>query len=250
MTPSPYALPDGAFIAAGRAVAAGNGWRWITDAWSFMAPQRWTFIGVSLLFVVLLLVVQLVPLLGPIASTVLWPIVLGGFLLGCDVVRRGGRLEVEHLFFGLRRSARKLAAIGAVSLGCFALIAISMVAILGVHLAAMLLGFVQPNLAELSGMGIFILLAVAIGLAVTLPIYMAVWFAVPLVVLADFDVSAALKTSFAACLKNVVPFLVWSVIVLLLSLPATIALLIGWVWLIPAILVSVYTGYRDIFHET
>ena len=244
------ALPGGAFIAAGRGVAAGNGWRWIAAAWDFMAPQRWTFVGVSLLLVVVLIAVQLVPLIGLFASTVLTPLVAGGFILGCDAVRRGGQLEVGHLFLGLRRSGGKLAAIGAVYLGCLVVIAIVMVALLGASLTAMLLGLSAPSLAELGGMGSMILLALLIGLAITLPICMALWFAVPLVVLADFDVSAALKTSFFACLKNVVPFLVWSVIVLLLAILATMPLWVGWLLLIPVIMVSMYTGYRDVFHET
>ena len=45
------ALPDGDFLPEGRGVPAGNGWRWIADAWAFTGEQRWTFVGVFLLLV-------------------------------------------------------------------------------------------------------------------------------------------------------------------------------------------------------
>src|SRR6188472_2268461 len=60
MADNPYAAPrtrvddvqaslaEGDFIAEGRGVPAGHGWRWIADAWTFMGDQRWTFIGVVL----------------------------------------------------------------------------------------------------------------------------------------------------------------------------------------------------------
>jgi uncharacterized membrane protein len=89
-----------------------------------------------------------------------------------------------------------------------------------------------------------------VALAITLPFYMLLWFAPPLIVLGDLDVGTALKRSFMGCLKNILPFLVWSVVMLLFIIVATIPVFLGWLLLGPVILVSVYTGYRDIYHET
>src|SRR5215203_784197 len=83
----PAQLPEGDFLPEGRGVPAGNGWRWIADAWTFMGPQRWTFVGVILLFWVLVIVASLVPILGSIAVTLLSPVISGGIMLGCDAVR-------------------------------------------------------------------------------------------------------------------------------------------------------------------
>ena len=55
------------------------------------------------------------------------------------------------------------------------------------------------------------LLAVLVIMALSIPLTMAMLFATPLIVLADSDVVPALKTSFFACLKNILPFLIWSV---------------------------------------
>jgi hypothetical protein len=63
----PETLPDGDFLPEGRGVPAGNGWRWIADAWAFMGAQRWTFIGVCLLLLLIQIVAQFIPLIGPLA---------------------------------------------------------------------------------------------------------------------------------------------------------------------------------------
>ena len=94
-----------------------------------------------------------------------------------------------------------------------------------------------------------LLLAVLVMLALSLPLYMAMWFAGPLIVLAQFEIVPALKTSFFACLKNILPFLVWSIAIFFLALFASIPLFLGWLLLGPVLMASIYLGYRDIFHE-
>jgi len=86
-------------------------------------------------------------------------------------------------------------------------------------------------------------------LALSIPLYMAVWFSYPLIVLNDFTVGQALKTSFFACLKNMIPFLLYGIMALLLGIVASIPAGLGWLLLGPVLLASIYTGYRDIFYE-
>jgi hypothetical protein len=246
---APEQLPDGSFIPEGRGVPAGNGWRWIADAWNFMGPQRWTFIGIVILFWLLIIAVSFVPLLGGFAVSLFSPVISGGIMLGCDAVRRGGRLEVGYLFAGFQRHFGKLVAVGAISLGLGILIAIVMIAIIGVSFGAGLLSGAEPSPEQILEMGMTVLLAVLVALAISLPVYMFVWFAAPLIVLGDMEVGAALKTSFSACLKNILPFLVWSVMVLVLAIPASIPIFLGWLLLGPVLVVSMYIGYRDIFYE-
>ena len=246
----PASLAEGDFIAEGRSVPAGHGWRWIADAWNFMGGQRGTFIGVILLYWLLAIAVSFVPGLGGLAVALFSPVISGGIMLGCEAVRRGERLEVGHLFAGFQRHFGKLVAVGAISLGLGVLVAIVMVAILGVSFAGVFLGGAEPSPEQIAGMGMTIALAVLVALAISIPVYMLVWFAAPLIVLGELDVGTALKSSFAACLKNIVPFLVWGVMALLLGILAMIPIMLGWLLLGPVLMVSAYTGYRDIFYET
>jgi len=246
----PTSLPDGDFIPEGRGVPAGNGWKWIADAWTFMGGQRWTFIGVVLLYWLMIIATSFVPALGGLVVTLFSPVISGGIILGCEAVRRGGQLEVGHLFAGFQRHFGKLVALGAISLGLGILMVIVMIAIVGFSFAGVLFGGGEPSPEQIAEMGLTVVLAVLVAMAISLPVYMFLWFAGPLIVLADMDVGTALKTSFSACLKNVVPFLVWGVMVLVLAIPASLLLLLGWLLLGPVLVVSIYTGYRDIFHET
>jgi len=242
-------LPDGEFIPEGRGVPAGNGWQWIADAWSFTGDQRWTFIGVFVLFVLVAIGMSLIPLVGTFVSTLLMPVFSAGFIVGCDAVRRGEPLEVGHLFAGFQKKhAGKLIATGAISLACLVIMVLVVMALFGSAVALIFLG-VEPSAEQVSQQLLLVLLAALIMLALSLPLYMALWFAGPLIVLGGSDVVGALKTSFGACLKNIVPFLVWSIAVLVLAIPATIPILLGWLWLGPVLMASIYLSYRDIFHD-
>jgi uncharacterized membrane protein len=121
-------------------------------------------------------------------------------------------------------------------------------ALFGSEVGLIFLG-VQPAPEQMAEQLLVFMLAALIVLALSLPLYMALWFAGPLIVLGGSDVGGALKTSFGACLKNVVPFLIWSIAILVLAIPASIPILLGWLLLGPVLMASIYLGYRDIFHE-
>jgi uncharacterized membrane protein len=247
---APTSFPDGDFIAEGRGVAAGNGWRWIADAWAFTGQQRGTFIGVFLLFALLAIVLGIIPVLGTFASALIMPVIGGGFVLGCDAVRRGEPLEVGHLFAGFQRHAAKLVTLGALYLGAALVMLLIVGLIFGAGVGMTLLGVSEPSPEEMGSIVMTMLLAALVIMALSIPLYMAMWFAGPLIVLADSDVLPALRTSFYACLKNILPFLVWSIAVMVLAVLASIPLLLGWLLFGPVMMASIYISYRDIFYET
>ncbi len=56
-----------------------------------------------------------------------------------------------------------------------------------------------------------------------------------------------MKTSFTACLRNIVPFLVYGVVIMVLSIVAAKPFGLGFLVLGPVVIASIYTAYRDIF---
>jgi uncharacterized membrane protein len=84
-------------------------------------------------------------------------------------------------------------------------------------------------------------------MALLLPVMMAAWFAPALVVFQQQGVIESMKTSFSGCLKNIVPFLIYGVAMLVLAVPATLPIGLGWLVLGPILSATVYTSYRDIF---
>jgi uncharacterized membrane protein len=111
-----------------------------------------------------------------------------------------------------------------------------------------MMGGGDGSAARVAAAGMSMLLAVLIGLALAIPVYMAIWFAPTLVTLNDFEPIQALKTSFSACLKNIVPYLLYGVILFALAIVASIPLGLGWLVLGPVLAISIYTAYRDIFY--
>jgi uncharacterized membrane protein len=115
-------------------------------------------------------------------------------------------------------------------------------------MARMMIGG-KPTPEQMQAATMGAMLAPLIILALSLPIYMAIWFASPLVMLNNLGVGEAIKGSFSGCLKNIVPFLVFSVAFLLLAIVATIPIGLGWLVLGPVLLASIHTAYRDIYYE-
>ena len=92
-----------------------------------------------------------------------------------------------------------------------------------------------------------VLLFVLVILGLALPLMMAFWFAPALIVLADCSAVDAIEHSFLGCLRNIIPFLVYSVLLVLLTIPAVIPLGLGLIILIPVTFVTAFTGFADIF---
>jgi hypothetical protein len=244
----PARSPDGEFMPDGQGVAAGNGWSWIAEAWALFKEQRGTFIGIFIIFAVIVIVLSLIPFVGSLILALLTPVLYGGIMIGCDTLRSGGKLEVGHLFAGFRSHTGKLIGVGALTLVAFIGIFVLIMLIFGAGMAGMMMGGGEPSPEQMAaGMAGF-MLAILVMLGLSIPIYMAIWFAAPLIMLNDYDVTSALKTSFFACLKNILPFLVWGVVFFVLAILASIPLMLGWLLLGPVLLACVYTSYRDIFY--
>jgi uncharacterized membrane protein len=174
---------------------------------------------------------------------------MGGFAIGCETLRGGQPFEVGHLFAGFQRHTGKLVALGAIWVAFGIVSTLIMVLVVGTAILPFFTGGEQPSPEEVMGLLLPMMLAFLVIMAVSLPLSMAFLFAIPLIVLRDADVGSALKTSFFACLKNVLPFLVWSLAMLVLGFFSAFTLFLALFLLAPVSMVSLYMSYRDVFHD-
>lgn len=240
---------DAAFNKEGRAVPAGNGLEWWTNAWPLFTRQVGMWIGLIVVTFVVFAVASLIPVIGQLAIMLLWPVVAGGLMLAAREVDRGGTLTFGHLTAGFSADAGQLILVGVAYLvGMIVAGGVAML-VAGVGMGAMMMG--ASGGGDPAAMGAAgatsILLAVLIAFALLLPVYMATWFAPALIVFHGTGAIDAMKASFFGCLKNIVPFIVYGLIGLLLSIVASIPLGLGWLVLGPVTVVSIYAGYRDIY---
>jgi hypothetical protein len=230
----------------GRTVGAGQGWTWIADGFGLFkkAPGMW--IALIIVLFVILIVLAFIPLLGAVATFLLMPLFLAGLMLGCRALQGGGGLEVGHLFAGFKEQTANLIVLGALSIGGMFIVILPVIAIVGI---GAFFGAMRGDAAGMVAMGGSFVLAWLIAMALSIPIYMALWFAPALVVLRGLAPVAALKESFLGCLKNVVPFLVYGIVLLVLGIVAAIPLGLGWLVLGPVVIASIYVSYRDIYGD-
>jgi uncharacterized membrane protein len=227
---------------------AGDGVVWISDGWEMFKAAPGTWIGIALVFAVLALGTSLVPLIGSFGWNILMPIFVGGMMLACDAARRGEAPTFGHLFEGFNRQAGQLALVGVIYLAGVLVLVLGA----GILTAIGLSAFAFDLEGAFSGGGdatavLIAILFLLVVLAVTVPLVMSVWFAPALVILHDVPAFEAMKRSFQGCLANILPFLVYGLVSLLLSIVATLPLMLGWLVVGPIFIGSAYSGYRRIY---
>jgi hypothetical protein len=163
-------------------------------------------------------------------------------MLGCRKIGNGEDLELADLFSGFQKNAGGLVLVGLIGMGLTVGVIVVAMVMFGAGASLALFGA-----ADAATIGAGALLTVLVMMALTIPITMAMWFAPALVALHDEKAPRAAMQSFKACLKNIVPFLLYGVILVILAIIATIPLGLGWFVLGPVIIASVYAAYRDIF---
>lgn len=239
-----------------RAVAAGRGWQWVVDGFALFRKSPAMWMALTLLLALLWVVSFVIPVLGPLLFNLFSPVLFAGLMIGCRALEDGEALEIAHLFSAFKRQAAPLVTIGGVYLvGTIVVMGVVLLAAGGSMSPAVLSK--SADIETLRAAVRSLALALALGAAAYLPLLMLVWFAPLLVVFDGLAPVAAMKLSFTACLRNMLPFLVYGTAVLalwlVLSLPAAlgatgallvIALLVT---SIPVVICSIYASYKDIF---
>jgi uncharacterized membrane protein len=234
----------GGFDAAGRTVDAGRSIEWLKQGWQLFVKNPGIWIAIAVIMMVFFIVLNFIPFIGSLAANFLMPVFAGGILLGCKSLNEGGELRVDHLFAGFKQNTGNLIMVGVFYLiGMAAIMAITFLVGGGAALGGGMMGRGAGVGMALGGL----LLAILIMLALMVPLAMAIWFAPALVVFHNVAPLEAMKSSFFACLKNLVPFLVYGVILFVLGVIAVIPFGLGMLVLMPVMIGSVYVSYVEIF---
>jgi hypothetical protein len=244
---------------------AAQGWRWLTDGFRIFRRNHLmlTFLVVS--YWVLMALVNVIPVIGTIATTLCIPAFSVSLMNACRSIERGTPLGPQLLFSGFASNLRSLLTLGAIYLAAVvAILGLSALADDGALMAMMLAG--QKPDAETVSSG-SLLLATEIALVLLCPLIMAYWYAPVLAGWHGLSPAKALFFSFVACLRNWRPFLVYSlaigvvatlvpgivlgILAAMLPSGASLVLVLMMVLLIlvlaPTLFASFYVSYRDVF---
>ena len=235
---------------------AGRGWGWIVEGWQLFAKAPGVWVVMLLIYLAISVVLSLIPLVGMIAHTLLNPVLAAGMLYGAAAQTRGETLELGHLFQGFRDQERMgpLIMLGLFSVAGGVLMVLLIVLFVGGSVATGVVldsaGTQVPAEAMggvLAGVGLIVaLILIAIGFLVT----MALFYGVPLVMLGRQNAWPAVQASIVACWINMLPFLVFGLIYIVLAVVAAIPFGLGFLILGPVTVCAIYASYREVFEET
>lgn len=240
-------FPSSTGVPAGevRKVDASRAIEWLRQGWRIFVANPGAAIVIALIVIVVSIVLNAIPFVGMVANALLMPIVTGGLMLGCRDAAAGSPLRVDHLFAGFRTHATPLLTIGAFYM-------LGWIAVFGTAFAigagGAITGAMMGRGAEVG----FAAGGVVVGLIVMIAavvLIMAMWFAPALVVFRGVPALESMKLSFAACARNLLPFLVYGLLTLIAFFIAVIPMALGLLVLLPVAFGSIYAAYRDIFGE-
>jgi uncharacterized membrane protein len=213
-----FPIPAPQFNGASRRVGAGSALNWLQQGWAMFIARPGAWMAMTVIVIVIYVGLATVPLIGPLAAHLLAPVLAAGMLIACQKLAHEQDLAISDLFAGFQQHTSAL-----LTLGVLYMLAMLALAVLAMLLAGLL------------------------WLLLSVPIVMAIWFAPALVVFNAMAPVDALKASFNACLKNILVFLVYAPLVMVLCFFATLPVGLGFLVLGPVLAGSVYASYRDIF---
>lgn len=229
-----------------RRVPTSRAGSWIYQGFTVFNCGMGTSVGIVLVALLIQIVGNLLP-----GANLLLSIFSLVFAAGYLAVAHGGytqgQLRFNNYFAGFRKNMGELVLASVIYMGL-----IVAVVFIGVFLAMLCGGWqmlahhaggaYQPNIDPL-----FILLWFLIILMFVIPLMMLVVYAPALIYFHDLKAWAAMKLSFEASWKNMLPLLWLGVLAFLLSLLGMLMLLVGLLVVIPVLAYAGYFSYRDIF---
>jgi len=242
--------PDLHLVLPGRGLPTGAGWQWIAEGWTLFTRAALMWVVGIILAGLVMIALGFIPILGNIAFQLLQPVITGGFVVAARSLEKGGEFELEHLLQGFSRRLVPLLIVGLL----FMLAWVAIIAVVALVAGAAWLGvagFGDPTeaLASMAAEPLTILLWVLVVLALGLPVTAAYWFAPALVMMHDVKPVTAMKESFFACFRNILPFILYGIVMLVGAILAVIPFGLGMLVWIPVAIASSYVAYRQIFTE-
>lgn len=227
-----------------RVAEAGASFDWLRQGWAMFRVNPALWIAATLLCFLIVMALSIVPLLGTIVVPLFVPILATGMLNFCHVQSQGGNMEISQLFVGFRQKSTPLILLGLIYMGVGMVMTLFLFLIGGTS--------VIGGVLMMGGGGLFLALLWMMVLSalmtlISVPLAMSFWFAPTLVFLHDMPPLEAIKASFQASLKNWLPFLIFSLICMVLLFFTALSLGLGFLVLVPVLSGAAYASYRDLF---
>tara|TARA_R110002051_G_scaffold297926_1_gene364506 strand:+ start:377 stop:1216 length:840 start_codon:yes stop_codon:yes gene_type:complete len=237
-------------LASPRKCDAAAGMSWIVKAFGLFKDQPLLWFGMSVTFLIIVGIASSIPLLNILIIPTLF-MFLGGFIKGAAAQSQGAELRFDHLFSAFKSHWQPLLILGLLYLVGIIICMIPLFIAMGSMMFSMMTGGMGSSYGMMNDISLgSIFLGYLLSMLLIIPLYMALWFAPALVVLHNLEPIAAMKKIFEAGKVNVMPILVYGLIsVLLLPILTMLTLGLGVLLILPIMLLTYYTSYRDVWTD-
>ena len=237
-----------------QAVSAGRGLKWLTEGWALFKKEPLIFIAMSVISLIGIFIINLIPLLGSLATVLFWPALAAGFFLAFKHAQQNQTVSINDLFEPFKAPTR-LMGVGAMYL--LASIIIMLVMFIIAFFSFGSFSAIANGEVDMERMGFGFILITLVSIPVSLAFAMAFVFAPVLVHQHNVPVIEAIQRSFSGSLRNILPFIVFFAVItlcfILLSafiVVPLIGLLISMamaVLYLPLFCGALFCAYNDIF---
>lgn len=245
-----YGNPLPQLLANPRKCGAAAGMNWLVKAFGLFKSQPLLWFGISVTFLVIMGIASSIPLLSILLVPTVF-IFIAGIVKGAATQAQGDELRFDHLFSAFKSHWQPLAIVGLLYLVGIVICMIPLFIAMGSMMFSMMTGGMGNTYGAMNDVSIGgLVFGYLLSMLLMIPLYMAVWFAPALVALHDIDAITAMKKSFQAGITNIVPILVYGLVCLiLLPVLVTLTLGLGILLVLPVILLTYYTSYRDVWTD-
>ncbi len=219
-----------------RHVDINRGVEWIAGGFNLFMKKPGELIIAGLVLFIVSFVLNFIPILGGGLATMLGVVAAGAMMLVCRAIENGQDLMTEG------QKAANITPLWILSLIAAGLGIV--VAVLGWFLAATVIGMAFLSLSLAAALGALTFLMMML---ISIPMIMALWLAPGLVVLKGADPIEAVRLSFAASVKNFLPFIIFYILAAIGAMLGGMLMGIGLIFVYPVLLCATYIAYQDIF---
>jgi len=202
-----------------------------------------TFIVFTLVYFIIIIVMGIIPVLGPIANVILGPSIAAGFLILANKADKGEQISLADGFEGIKTKLAPFAIFGLISIATFGLLAL----VAGGSAIFQLI--TQGNSGDPMALtNYFIergfLMFGILGL-VSVVVYLGFVYAPMFIYFENMSPLDAIKSSFALALKNPVMLILFLIVGGLLTGLSMLLLFVGILAGIPIFYNAIYAAWKD-----
>jgi len=219
---------------------------WYKFGWQLFVKQPVQWLFLFLIFFVIAIVLNLIPL-GGLVFMLLSPALFAGIFMAIKTAENQTVPPLGILFSVLLEPHRRnpFLMLGGLNILFNLLIAFILVGMVAgtVGLGA-LMGGGEAAMAAIMGAGLWMAMVI---LPLLLIYLMAMIYAIPLMLFHNLAIKESLLLSLKANLSNIVPMLIAGIVYLILAFLSGLVLGLGFIILIPVSVMAIYASYKDIF---